>query len=732
MEDAVALVIDTGSYMCKAGFAGEDAPRVCFPTVVGRPSGDQENDLNKFYIGDEAQSNHNTLTLTHPVHRRLPTDWDSLETLWHHTLHTSLRAHATEHPILLAEPPLTPASHRETAAQIMFESLGAPAYYAANQAVLALYAASARTTGVVFDAGYEVAHVVPVYEGLAITHATVGVDVGGRHVTDALCKGLAERGYEVASPDAREIVREVKEKLGYVALDFDEEVRTAVYHPGRELSYELPDGKVLDVRHERFKAPEALFNPSLIGLSSPGAPQTIHNSIAKCDPDLHRFLYKNIALCGGTTMFAGLADRMHKELSALAPGGVGVKVVERPERKYAAWIGGSILGSLSTFAGMWVGRGEWEEVGGAIVHRMDSFTIATIQPQPKMSTTMKDGRQRARLEAYTAHWKKDSAKETGADHEARNESYTDVVNGYYDGATELYEWGWAKSFHFSRFYAGEAFDAALARHEHYLAAQMSLRPGMRVLDVGCGVGGPARQIANFADVTVVGVNNNAFQVGRARRYTRDVGLDAEGRVRFVRGDFMRLAEIFGEGSFDAVYAIEATVHAPSLEGVYGEIMKVLKPGGVFGVYEWAMTDAWDPTIPAHKDLAHRIELGDGIPEMRPLSSVRSAIRSVGFEIEHEEDLAARDDEVPWYYPLEGDLRKAQTTWDLFTVWRLSRTGKLITHTVTWLAEMVGLAPRGTTGVSEALMVAAEALVEGGRTRLFTPMYLVVSRKPSAS
>lgn len=144
-----------------------------------------------------------------------------------------------------------------------------------------------------------------------------------------------------------------------------------------------------------------------------------------------------------------------------------------------------------------------------------------------------------------------------------------------------------------------------------------------------------------------------------------------------------------------------------------------------------MTDAWDPTLPAHKDLAHRIEIGDGIPEMRPLASVRAAIRSVGFEIEHEEDLAARDDEVPWYYPLEGDLRKAQTTWDYFTVWRMSSTGKLVTHTVTWLAEKVGLAPKGTTSVSGSLMVAAEALVQGGKTRLFTPMYLVVSRKPVA-
>lgn len=113
----------------------------------------------------------------------------------------------------------------------------------------------------------------------------------------------------------------------------------------------------------------------------------------------------------------------------------------------------------------------------------------------------------------------------------------------------MYEYAWGSSFHFSRFYKGEGFYQSLARHEHYLAAQMQLRPGMRVLDVGCGVGGPAREIATFADVNIVGVNNNEFQVQRATRYTKRAGLDKQ--VTFVKGDFMNLVEQFGENSFDA-------------------------------------------------------------------------------------------------------------------------------------------------------------------------------------
>lgn len=343
---------------------------------------------------------------------------------------------------------------------------------------------------------------------------------------------------------------------------------------------------------------------------------------------------------------------------------------------------------------------------------------------------MEDGRVENRLQNYTKFWKTDLNKEEKHDNENRLNQYTDVVNGFYDGATDLYEYGWGPSFHFSRFYKGEEFYASLARHEHYLASQMSLRPGMRVLDVGCGVGGPARQIALFADVQIVGVNNNPFQVGRARRYTQQMGL--QGQVEFVTGDFMELVKQFGENSFDAVYAIEATVHAPTWEGVYGEIFKVLKPGGLFGVYEWCMTDAWDPSIPEHKALAHQMELGNGIPEMRPMKMARDALKTVGFEIEHEEDLAARGDAIPWYYPLEGDPRKAQTLWDCVTVLRVSWSGRLVNRSVIRLLEWLGIAPKGTFAVSEKLEDAVASLVAGGQSKLFTPMYLVVSRKPRVS
>lgn len=293
------------------------------------------------------------------------------------------------------------------------------------------------------------------------------------------------------------------------------------------------------------------------------------------------------------------------------------------------------------------------------------------------------------------------------------------LSGYYDGATDLYEYGWGQNFHFCRYYPGEAFYQAIARHEHYLAHSMHLRPKMRVLDVGCGVGGPAREIARFADVEIVGLNNNDYQIARGTKYTKKAGL--EGKVSFAKGDFMKLVEQFGENSFDAVYAIEATCHAPNFEGIYGQIKSVLKPGGYFGLYEWCMTDDYDATNPEHKRIAHGIELGNGIPEMRSITAARSALKSVGFEIEHEEDLAARGDKVPWYYPLEGDLRKCQTLWDVVMCWRMTWVGKVTTQTTVKVLERVGLAPKGTFDVGESLKIAADALVAGAQANLFTPM-----------
>ncbi|KAG8564871.1 hypothetical protein GDO81_012609 [Engystomops pustulosus] len=304
-EDIAALVVDNGSGMCKAGFAGDDAPRAVFPSIVGRPRhqgvmvGMGQKDS---YVGDEAQSKRGILTLKYPIEHGIVTNWDDMEKIWHHTFYNELRVAPEEHPVLLTEAPLNPKANREK-------------------------------------------------------------------LTDYLMKILTERGYSFTTTAEREIVRDIKEKLCYVALDFEQEMATAASSSSLEKSYELPDGQVITIGNERFRCPEALFQPSFLGMESCGIHETTFNSIMKCDVDIRKDLYANTVLSGGTTMYPGIADRMQKEITALAPSTMKIKIIAPPERKYSVWIGGSILASLSTFQQMWISKQEYDESGPSIVHR---------------------------------------------------------------------------------------------------------------------------------------------------------------------------------------------------------------------------------------------------------------------------------------------------------------------------------------------------------------------------
>jgi len=188
---------------------------------------------------------------------------------------------------------------------------------------------------------------------------------------------------------------------------------------------------------------------------------------------------------------------------------------------------------------------------------------------------------------------------------------------------------------------------------------------------------------------------------------------------------------FPENTFDAVYAIEATVHAPSLEGVYSQIFRVLKPGGVFGVYEWLMTDEYDASNAHHREICHGIEVGDGISQMVRISEGLRAIKAAGFELEFHEDLAQRSDEIPWYYPLAGEMKYCRSVGDLFTVLRMTKFGRGAVHKLVSVLEMVGIAPAGTQKTADTLAVAADSLVAGAKENLFTPMYMMIARKPMA-
>ncbi|KAF9998191.1 Delta(24)-sterol C-methyltransferase [Entomortierella chlamydospora] len=332
---------------------------------------------------------------------------------------------------------------------------------------------------------------------------------------------------------------------------------------------------------------------------------------------------------------------------------------------------------------------------------------------------------------YLGNWKEVvPEKETEEAKAERASSYSKVANAYYDLVTDFYEYGWGNSFHFCRFRPHEPFEQAIARHEHYMAANMHIRPDQKVLDIGCGVGGPAREIAHFTGAHVTGLNNNDYQISRAKRHSAAAGL--ADRTDFIKGDFMNMP--FDDNHFDACYAIEATVHASTLEGAYREVYRILKPGGIFGNYEWVLTDKFDPTNVEHIRLVRGIEVGNGVARLVTAKECVQALKNAGFEVQTYQDISDASitgDKIPWYTPLEGDITKATSLWDLITFLRTTTPGRAFTTYMLKGLEAVHLVAPGSARVSGILQTAADSLAESARIGIFTPMFFFVARKPEA-
>lgn len=395
--------------MMKAGFGGDDAPRAVFPNLVGRPRhqgimvGMAQKDA---YVGDEASMrNRNVLIWQRSMERNIITRWDDMEKIWHHTMYNELRVMPEEHAILMTENVLNPKANREKTAQILFETFNVPSLFLVNTAYCSL-TANGKETGIVLESG-SVTQSVPIYEGNAMRDAVQTLNIGGHDLTNYMMKLLlSERGYSFTTTAEREIVRDIKEKLGYVAEDFEAEMKICSDSDEKEKYYELPDGQVITISKSRSECFEAMFQPERIygdkDENMDGIHQMIYKSIIESGLDYDE--YKCIVLSGGNTMFGygdGLKSRLSYEVNRLLSDKdefiidgfirrfskdnlyqditnqicqysfpiFQCNIIIPPERKYTSWIGGSILASMSGFGDDCVSLKEYQEHGSKILHR---------------------------------------------------------------------------------------------------------------------------------------------------------------------------------------------------------------------------------------------------------------------------------------------------------------------------------------------------------------------------
>ena len=368
------------------------------------------------YVGDLAKTRRGISHINYPIEHGIVTKWDHMERIWRHCFNRELRVDQEDHPVLLTDKPTNPMANREKMTQLMFESLQVPAMSVQIDAVLAIYA-SGTTTGVALDVGESVTHAVPVLDGRTLSalepdsgapqRIVQRLSVGGHHLTNYMHMLLSKRGCNFTTTAELEIVQDIKEKVAYAALGPEAELKKLLHSPTMSRTYELPDGSTIDnIGQERFLCPELLFDPVLGGHKGVGVHELIYNAVTKCKADLRARLYNNIVVCGGSSMFPGLGQRLQAEvakliqsrsyrhlvalqgLSAVHAGALRETGYLRrhitsfcswlpsfcrcealPERKHSVWVGGAILSSLPKFQSMWITKEEFEDAGPGIVHR---------------------------------------------------------------------------------------------------------------------------------------------------------------------------------------------------------------------------------------------------------------------------------------------------------------------------------------------------------------------------
>ena len=356
------VVIDAGSGLVKAGFGGEDGPRSIFNSIVGTPK--QMGlmvgmELQERYVGDDAISKYEIMNFSYPIKRGEVTDWDEFENLMHYLLYREMKVVPEEVSILITESPRTSRENREKLTEILFETFNVKRLHIANSSMVGLFSYG-KTSGLIVDSGFNVTSTVPIYEGYPLSHASIRINIGGEDLSKNLLSMIQSNLDETyIDIKGRILADDIKEKLGYLLLNQDDADDV------KDVTYELPDGKKIELSNELYKSNEILFNPDeeikkengLLSLKN-----MVIDSINKCDNEIKSDIKENICLTGGTTLLKNFPEKLKNELSDSSEG-TNFNLSAEQERLFSTWIGGSIVSSLDNFQFMWVNKKEYNDNG---------------------------------------------------------------------------------------------------------------------------------------------------------------------------------------------------------------------------------------------------------------------------------------------------------------------------------------------------------------------------------
>jgi centractin len=369
LNSKAPIIIDIGTSTIKAGFGGQEKPSLIFPNIFGemkypKAGGLIKKDEKREIIGKECLKYMGVINIKYPLEHGIFKEAEDIEVLLDY-IYTNLdinMAEIKEHPVLIAEPLLSPKENRQNIAKFLFDTHKIEYLFFASQPVLSLYSTSSAS-GAVLESGDGVTQSCIIYDGYLIPGSNKRINLGGKDVTEYLQFLLNKKGYGLNNSDGFHITKKIKEEIGEVSVD-----KNISNNKDINKKYMLPDDNEIDVGEERFLAPEILFNPMLKEYEYPGLPEILSESINKVNVDLKKQLYNSILLCGGNMKMKGMKERIHKELKKNAPKNIKVRLHTPSTPENSAWIGANIISSLDISKDMWISRKEWFETDASIIN----------------------------------------------------------------------------------------------------------------------------------------------------------------------------------------------------------------------------------------------------------------------------------------------------------------------------------------------------------------------------